>query len=131
MLAVLACVAAPPVSGPTHGDARGAVGLGEDAGPRILPEGAVDVPARPLEPLRPAYPPGLRALGLEGVVEARVAVLADGSVGAAQLVESSHDAFLAATREALHGARFAPARRDGRPVASWVTLRVRFRLDEP
>jgi protein TonB len=90
----------------------------------------VDVPARPLAPIEPAYPPQLRALGLEGDVAARVVVRADGSVGGAQLVASSDEAFTAAVREALERARFEPARREGRPVASWVTLRLRFRLEE-
>jgi TonB family protein len=68
-------------------------------------------------------------MGLEGEVEARVIVLADGSVGGAQLVSSSNEAFTAAVRESLKEARFHPAERAGRPVASWVTLRLRFRLE--
>ena len=66
---------------------------------------------------------------MEGEVEARVVVLADGSVGGAQLVSSSDEAFTAAVRESLQDARFHPAERAGRPVASWVTLRLRFRLE--
>lgn len=69
-------------------------------------------------------------MGLEGDVEAHVVVLADGSVGDAQLVASSDEAFTIAVREALKDARFHPAARGGHPVASWVTLRLRFRLEE-
>jgi TonB family protein len=83
-----------------------------------------------VDPIRPAYPPRLRALGLEGDVEARVMVRSDGSVGGAQLVESSHDDFTAALREALSEARFHPARLRGKPVSSWVTVRLRFRLED-
>lgn len=68
-------------------------------------------------------------MGLEGEVEARVIVLADGSVGGAQLVSSSDEAFTAAVREALRDARFLPAQRGGHAVASWVTLQLRFRLE--
>lgn len=68
-------------------------------------------------------------MGLEGEVEARVIVLADGSVGGAQLVSSSDEAFTAAVREALRDAYFLPAQRGGQPVGSWVTLRLRFRLE--
>jgi len=102
----------------------------EDAGPFIYQEHEVDVPARPVDPLEPAYPPRLRALGLEGEVEVRVIVLSDGSVDGARLVESTHDDFTVAVREALREARFHPALRRGKPVSSWVTLRLRFRLEE-
>ncbi len=68
-------------------------------------------------------------MGREGEVEARVIVLADGSVGGAELQSSSDDAFTAAVRDSLRQARFEPARRGGRPVASWITLELRFRLD--
>jgi TonB family protein len=102
----------------------------EDAGPFVYQEHEVEVPARPVDPLRPAYPPRLRALGVEGEVEARVIVLSDGSVGGARLVESTHPEFTAAVREALRGARFHPARRHGKPVSSWLTVRLRFRPEE-
>lgn len=102
----------------------------EDAGPTFYQEHEVDVPARPVDPIRPAYPPRLRALGLEGEVEARVIVLPDGSVGGARLVASTHDDFTVAVQEALREARFHPARRRGEAVSSWVTVRLRFRLEE-
>jgi protein TonB len=102
----------------------------EDAGPPYYTEDEVDVPVRPLAPIDPAYPAELRAMGVEGDVEVRVLVLADGSVGAAQLLASSDDAFTAAVRDALREARFHPARKDGHPVASWLPLRLYFRLEE-
>jgi TonB family protein len=102
----------------------------EDGGPTCYQEHEVDFPARPLDPLRPAYPPRLRALGIEGEVEVRVVVLSDGSVGGARLVESSHDEFTIAVREALRGARFHPASLRGEPVSSWVTLRLHFVIEK-
>jgi len=102
----------------------------EDARFRYYDEDEVDVPARPVDPIQPVYPPQLRALGIEGEVEARVVVLADGTLGGAKLSTSSDPAFTEALREALARARFHPARRAGRPVASWVTLRLRFRLED-
>jgi protein TonB len=101
----------------------------EDAVPYLL-EHEVDVPARPVDPIEGDYPPELRALGVQGEVEARVAVLPDGSVAGARLVASTHELFTAAAREAIGRARFHPALRDGRPVASWVVVRLRFRLEE-
>jgi len=57
-------------------------------------------------------------------------VRSDGSVDGAQLVESTHEDFTAAVREALREARFHPASRRGKPVSSWVTVRLRFRIEE-
>ena len=126
-LAAGGCAFPPPSANvpPT----AGSPGVREDAGPRYFSEDEVDRPARPLVPIEPAYPPQLRAMGREGEVEAIVVVLADGSVGGARLVSSSDEAFTAAVRESLRHARFHPAERGGRPVASWVTLRLRFRLE--
>jgi protein TonB len=101
----------------------------QDATPRVYAQDEVDTPTRPVAPLEPAYPPRLRALGLEGEVETRVVVAADGRVRGARLVESTHPDFTASARAAIREARFEPARLDGRPVASWVTLRLRFRLE--
>jgi protein TonB len=105
------------------------VGL-EDTGPSFFEEHEVEIPARPLRPIEPDYPPRLRALGIEGEVEARVLVLSDGSVGGAQLVTSTHDDFTVAVREALREARFRPAQLRGKPVSSRVRVRLHFRLED-
>lgn len=123
---LVACAAAP-VPEPPVAARPPAV---EDAFPDLFAEEEVDEPARPVEAIQPAYPPAMRAMGVEGEVEARVAVMADGSVGGARLVASSHPAFTEAARDALRSARFHPARRAGRVVPSWVGLRIRFRLDD-
>lgn len=125
--ATLGCAPPPPATAvPT---ATRSPELREDATPRYFTEEEVDLPARPLVPIEPVYPPRLRAMGVEGEVEARVVVLADGSVGASRLESSSDEAFTAAVRESLRRARFQPAQRAGRAVASWVTLTLRFRLE--
>lgn len=103
--------------------------LREDAGPRVYAENEVDVPARPVAPIRPVYPPRMRALGVPGEVEARIIVSADGAFAGGRVVESTNDDFTAAARTAIRAARFHPALRAGRAVASWVTLRVHFELD--
>lgn len=125
--AVLGC--APPTPATAVPAASAPPEIREDAGPRYFTKDEVDLPAWPLAPIEPVYPPELRALGREGEVEARVVVLADGSVGGAVLESSSDDAFTAAAQEALREARFQPAERAGRPVASWITLELRFRLE--
>ena len=101
----------------------------EDAGPQTFAPDEVDRPARPVAPIEPVYPRRLRAMGVEGEVEADVIVLADGSVGGAKITASSDEAFSGAVRDSLRVARFHPAERAGRPVASWVSLHLHFRLD--
>ncbi len=100
----------------------------EDAVPTVYAEQEVDVPARPLEPIRPRYPARLRELGVEGSVEARVIVWPDGSISGRELIASDHPEFTQAVRAALDRARFAPGLLRGKPVASTVTLKLHFRL---
>lgn len=101
----------------------------EDALPVFLTEDEVDVPARPLAPIRPAYPEEARARGAEGDVVLRVFVRADGRVAGLQTLESDGDGFAREGARAVRGVAFAAGRREGGVVNSSVTLRVRFRLD--
>ncbi len=81
------------------------------------------------DPPAPRYPPRCVRRRQEGVVVLRVRVLADGSVGAVEIEESSGVAPLDAEAiRAMKRARFRPARRDGEPVVAWVTQPVRFTL---
>jgi TonB family protein len=125
-LGLLACASEPARSPVPEPESEPA--LHQDAVPRVYAEDEVDVPARPLEPILPEYPKSLRELGVEGTVEARVVVWADGSFGGGQVVASSHPEFTDAAREALHRASFAPAQLGGEPVASRVTVVVHFEL---
>jgi protein TonB len=121
-----ACASAPPPALPEPQSPPQST----DALPSFYEEDQVDVPARPVAPIEPTFPARLRALGVEGVVAMRVVVLADGSAGPTRLLESSHPEFTDSVQKALREARFLPARRDGRSVSSWLTIRIDFRLEE-
>ncbi len=127
-LLLLAACASPEDPARTRPDTA-APAIVEDAIPTIYAEHEVDVSARPLEPLRPRYPAGLREFGVEGSVEARVIVWPDGSVSGRELIASDHPEFTRAVRAALDDARFAPGLLRGKPVASTVTLKLHFRLE--
>jgi TonB family protein len=129
LLAPLWILAACAQPAPAPEPAAAPVEAHEDAAPFVFAEEELDVPARPLEPIRPVYPPRLRELGVEGSVEARVVVWPDGSLQGATLVASDHPEFTESVRAALAEARFAPGLRRGEPVASSVTLRLHFRLE--
>ena len=79
---------------------------------------------------RPQYPPVSRRLEEEGRAVLEVRVGADGSVLSARVVESSGYWRLDnAALRAVRIARFTPARRFGRPVASTLRLTFAFRLE--
>ncbi|WP_339688725.1 TonB family protein [uncultured Parasphingorhabdus sp.] len=79
---------------------------------------------------QPAYPVGQLRREIEGTVSVRVLVGTDGRVKDIQLIESPHEDFWTATRkQALGKWRFTAATKDGKPVESWMTLKVRFEIN--
>lgn len=77
----------------------------------------------------PIYPIEARRRGIEGFVVLRMRVDARGRVTDAVVVESEPDGvFDRSARTAALAARFLPARSCGRPVASTLEQRLRFRL---
>jgi protein TonB len=90
----------------------------------------VDEPARLVDYSPPPYPEQARARGLEGVVRLRVEVLADGTIGGIEVLESSGSEVLdRAAVEAVRKWGFRPAVAADRPVRSLLTLpKVRFSL---
>lgn len=80
----------------------------------------------------PAYPASARRRAQQGTVTVRVLVGADGTVARAEVAESSgFDALDDAALETVRSRwRFAPARRGGHPVESWVLVPIRFALIE-
>jgi TonB family protein len=120
-------------SGHSHGHGAGA-GIGSDAGDGVGDgsgdglEGAhADYAANPF----PIYPARSRRLAEEGTVTLRVMVAADGSVKQIKIAESSgfDDLDESALKTVRTRWRFVPAHRgDGRPVASWVLVPIRFAL---
>ena len=84
----------------------------------------------PASELQPPYPPSEQRMGREGSVAIRLLIGIDGRVKAAEKVRATSDAFYRATeRHALAHWRFDPATLDGRPIESWKTLTVYFRLN--
>ncbi|MBW2258311.1 MAG: TonB family protein, partial [Deltaproteobacteria bacterium] len=87
-------------------------------------------PAAPvlIEDVVPEYPPAARDQGLEGLVVIQVAVLEDGTVGDAAVVQGPHPLLERAALEAARRLRFEPARQDGQPVAVEILYRFQFDL---
>ena len=84
--------------------------------------------ARPLRNIMPRYTEDAMRAKVQGTVTVELAVLADGTVGAARIRNSLHESL---DRAALIAARywyFEPATIDGRPVASKAMLALAFNL---
>ena len=78
----------------------------------------------------PEYPSEARRLHQEGTVLLRVQVSARGRVEAVELARSSGTSSLdEAALQGVRGWEFEPARRGDTPIASTVTVPVRFRLE--
>lgn len=87
----------------------------------------MDVLPKVLERAAPLYPEAARLAGVEGTVLVQARVGEDGRVVDARVLKSVpmlDDAALAAVRQW----RFRPAMGEGRPVAVWVAVPVRFSL---
>jgi TonB family protein len=88
-------------------------------------------PPKPIRREAPAYPPAVRATGIEGTVEVAFTVLRDGSVGWVRVVRADpRGYFEQAASGGVRGWRFAPATLDGEPVECRMRTRVRFALTD-
>lgn len=77
----------------------------------------------------PEYPREARRRGLEGRVSLRILVAEDGNVAQVEVAESSGEESLDnAAVDAARQWKFTPATRDGRAVAEWIRVPVRFSL---
>ncbi|MBN2344249.1 MAG: TonB family protein [Deltaproteobacteria bacterium] len=95
----------------------------------VLTEEMVDEPPQPLSraPLR--YPKSAEVAGVEGEVEARLLLSAEGTVLQVQIVSAAPPGvFDAAAEESLIGWRFSPATFRGQKLKAWVRQRVVFKL---
>lgn len=84
-------------------------------------------PPRPLSPLHADYPAGAQG---DGRVLLIITVNADGTVRSARAAEGD-EPFASAAVAAAAGFRFAPATRDGQPIAASIRAEIRFTAPAP
>ena len=78
---------------------------------------------------KPSYPNLSKRLGEQGVVQLRVFVNADGSVGKLELRRSSgHPRLDQSAMSTVQAWRFVPARQGSQAVAAWVVVPIHFTL---
>lgn len=79
---------------------------------------------------KPDYPQSAREQGLEGYVAVKLLVAPDGSVQQVNILRSKPDGvFDEAVGAAVANWTFKPGRIGGKPVATWVTTTLQFRLN--
>ncbi|SMF64654.1 energy transducer TonB [Allosphingosinicella indica] len=79
--------------------------------------------------LQPPYPPSAERQGIEGRVQVRLTIGADGRVKAVERIAAPSDSLFEATqRHALRAWRFRPATVDGRAVESSLVMTVIFQI---
>jgi protein TonB len=79
---------------------------------------------------KPAYPPRLRNLGVEGSVVLEITVAADGTPQSVTVVRSSgYPEMDSRAAEALRRARYSPQTVGDAPVAGVLSLLVRYTLE--
>jgi len=78
----------------------------------------------------PVYPEAEKEKGIEGEVWVKALVGKDGKVAQAVLGKSSGvQSFDDEALKAAWKCTYTPAKIDGKPIATWVTYRVEFKLD--
>jgi TonB family protein len=141
----LACARGTPVAGripqpaPADLSGRGRVARETPRNEGTYELDAVDEPPRirneaELERLvRESIPPELRGDGISGSVTLRVRVLPDGRVDPAsvRVTASTHEAMNEPLIRLGQRLVLTPALADGRPVAAWTNLPIRFSTDAP
>jgi len=112
------------------GDGAEASGAGAAAAPGgASSDGPLSRVARPASAIRPRYPEAARERGDEAEVIVEAWIAASGRVERARIRTSAGREFDAAALEAVEQARFYPASRGGRPVASAVAMRLHFEVE--
>lgn len=114
-----------------NGFGSAGTGSGFGNGQNSSPSAALRTQALYRETPKPAYPDAARREGREGRVLLRVLIDDQGKTRSIEINRSSgSDALDQAATEAIKLWRFHPARAGDKPIASWVSIPIEFRLKD-
>jgi len=114
-----------------NGFGSAGTGSGFGNGQNSSPSAALLTQARYRETPKPAYPEVARREGREGHVLLRVLIDDQGKTRSVEINRSSgSDALDQAATDAIKLWRFHPARAGDKPIASWVSIPIEFRLKD-
>ena len=89
----------------------------------------LDQPPQPIVKIPPSYPYRAREQGIEGVVQIKFLVRADGSVGQVLIVDARpKNVFEQEVLKAVPQWKFSPGKVEGEAVTAWVVTAVQFKL---
>ena len=89
---------------------------------------AVDEPPKRLKAIAPIYPPMAERAGIEGSVTMKILVNSKGHVDSVVVVDGPK-VFHSASVKAAKKSTFSPERHNDKPVACWLIMPFRFKLD--
>lgn len=90
----------------------------------------LDQPPQPVVRVPPVYPYRARERGIEGVVQVKLLVNADGSVGDVQILDARpRGMFEDAVMKCVPQWKFNPGKVEGKAVTAWVVTAVEFDLN--
>lgn len=90
----------------------------------------LDQPPQPVAKIPPVYPYKAREQGIEGAVQVKLLVNADGSVGQVRILDARPEGlFEESVMNAVPKWKFNPGVIEGQPVTAWVVTTLRFTLD--
>ena len=92
---------------------------------------AVEKQPQPIKNPGPVYPEQARNDGIEGTVWVKIWVDEHGNARKAVILRTDAEVLNQATIDASMNWKFKPAMMDGKPVAVWVTIPFKFKMDNP
>ena len=92
---------------------------------------AVEKQPQPVKTPGPVYPEEARRGGIEGTVWAKIWVDEEGNARNAVILKSDAEILNQATIDAAMNWKFKPAIMKGKPVAVWVSIPFKFKMDAP
>jgi len=132
--AVVTQLVAVSSGGTGNNGMTGNVGVADGGGTNANGEGAAgggDSSAGCLYAPKPNYPQSAKKDGVEGLVVVRILIDDGGNAQAVSVQESSgHTVLDAAACQGVKKWRFSPAKKNGVPIASFHSVRVRFMLND-
>lgn len=128
-------LARPDLSAPANLDLGVAINIGQFETSNMADEFVfeayeLDQPPQPVVRVPPPYPYQARERGVEGVVQVKLLINVDGTVGQVQIIDARpKGVFEDAVMKSVPQWKFNPGKVQGKAVTAWVVTAVRFDLN--
>ncbi len=96
---------------------------------KFVPFYMVEELPTPLSKISPQYPEEAKRLGIEGAVVLKLYISENGCIEDIEIVKSPHELLSIASKKAIAGIKFKPAKVSGKTVPVCLELTLRFKLN--